>query len=71
MINSTLEWIHVQGISPISLSAIIFEAVPFSSSLPEAGTRRRKKRVEMGYKRTWACVAQEYYFLANSFEYSP
>jgi hypothetical protein len=50
MINSTLEWIHVQGISLISLSAIIFEAVPFSPSLPEAGTRKRKKRIEMGYK---------------------
>jgi hypothetical protein len=50
MINSTLEWIHVQGISLVSLFAIIFEAVPFSPSLPEAGTRERKKRVEMGYR---------------------
>jgi len=36
MINSTLEWIYVQGISLVSLFAIIFEAVPFSPSLPEA-----------------------------------
>lgn len=51
MINSTLEWIHVQGISLVSFFAIIFEAVPCSPSLPEAGTRKRKKRVEMGYRK--------------------
>jgi hypothetical protein len=48
MINSTLVRIYIQGISLVSLFAILFEAIPFSPFLaPSWNKEEEKERVEM------------------------